>query len=238
MVLSDIRNKVMELSGRWDLDDVEAYVGVDEFIEAGQKLLDTMLDTGKTVARHFQDLAYGQILVQVPGIRSLEKLFIVRGDERTELVKADYDKLREYYKEKHSTITPGTPGYWAPVCIRPYPSEVYPALYNQEWAFDDIVDSGSEHINGILLMPPCDSGTLYTLEIRGKFWTEMPTGAEGTSYWISQHPLLLIFAALFKIEESYGNVEASKTRLEAVKLGVGELNKDAIEEEDINQMEG
>lgn len=238
MALSDIRNMVMELSGRFDLDDTEALVGTDMFIKAGMKKLDQLLDGGKTRARHFQDIAYQQILVQIPDLRSIEAVFVIKGDERVEVTKCDYDELRDYYKEKHVTITPSEPAFWAPVCLRPYPEEVYPATYNQEWAFDDIVESGSEDINGILLMPPCDSGTLYTLEVRGKFWTEMPTGAEGSNYWISQHPLLLVYAALFKIEESYGNAEGAKARLASIMDGVAELNKDVYEDEDIDQMEG
>src|SRR3990170_5578216 len=141
MALSDIRNKVIELSGRYDLDDTEAYFGVDDLIRAGQKTLDKLLDAGKTIARNFQNLAYQQILVQIPGVRVIQKVSLVKSDERLDLTRVDYDELREYYYEKTSLITVGVPAYWSPAFLRPYPGIVTPASFNQQWAFDDIVSS-------------------------------------------------------------------------------------------------
>ncbi len=238
MALSDIRNKVIEFSGRYDLDDAEATVGVDEFISNGQKLLDQKLDGGKSFARHFQNLDYQQVLIQVPGARAVTDVWLFNATERVQLSRVDLNELRTYYYEKTSSITVGEPIYWTPVCIRPYPSEVYPATYNQEWAFDEIIDSGSDSVNGILLMPPADSGSAYTLDVYGKYWTEMPTNAEGTSYWISQHPMLLVWAALYHMEVSYRNTEGMKDWMLAIDLAISELNKDIYEDEDINQMEG
>jgi len=238
MALSDIRNKVMELGGRFDLDDAEAYVGIDDFIRSGQKTLDKMLDRGKTVARHFQNLAYQQLLLQVPGARTIERVVLIKSDQRYPITKVDLEDLKNAYYEKHSLITVGPPTYWSPVDIRPYPSVVDPTLYNQSWAFDDVVVEGSDEVNGILLMPPCDSASAYTIEVFGKFWTEMPTNPEGTSFWISQHPTLLQYAALYHLEISYRNTEGANDWMKAIKLEIEGLNMDIYEDEDINQMEG
>lgn len=230
MSLLAVRNKFLEITGRQDLVTPGMAIGADSLINAGQKMLDRMLDGGKSYARYHVDLDTSQILVPLPGCRAVKKVYVGSATERNYLDKVDQYYLRDYYNEPIASLTLGEPSYYALVHARPYPGEVVPSEYNQEWLFDDVIDRGHEQFNSILIMPPPDTDT-YTLEVWGLFYSDTLVNDTDTSYWTEQHEMLLVHAAVFQLEQLYRNSEGMKAALEAIKMETDEINKDLVEEE-------
>lgn len=240
MPLDIIRARFVEATGRNDLVGDDIALGADFFINAGQRMLDRMLDGGKSFARYFVDLNNQQILVPMTNCRAIKKVFCSSGESRWELNKVDIDTLRSYYSRPKIGVGSGKPMYYSPIWARPYPSVIEPQTFNQEWVFDDVIDEGHEVYNAILVMPPSDSSSEYTLEVLGLFYSDELVSDGDTSFWSEQHPDLLVKAAAYQMEVFYRNTEGSRDWMNAITIDMAQLNSDIIEEEiaEISQMEG
>ena len=60
------------------------------------------------------------------------------------------------------------------------------------------------------------------------------------NYWSIEHPMLLLYAALYEMEVSYRNTEGAKDWDLALSRELADLDKDTVEEEvhDADFMEG
>ncbi|MFA5380300.1 MAG: hypothetical protein WC455_31350, partial [Dehalococcoidia bacterium] len=104
----DLRKKFVELSGRYDLIKAnETDNGADFFINAGQKILDRMQDSGKAKARYTVSLAAGTILVYTAGLRAIKGVWVSSSDGMTALKPCTLEEMREYYAGKFSEVTQG-----------------------------------------------------------------------------------------------------------------------------------
>lgn len=240
MTLEDIRNLFVELTGRADLLQAGMAAGADFYINEGSKELDRRLFGGKSEASYAVDLDQGQILVPVPNCRAIKKVYIYSADEKTELSKCDnIDEMREYYSEPKSGITQDTPFVYHPINARPYPSVISISGFNQAWAFEDILEDSHESFNSILICPPPDTAT-YTLKVEGLFYSDELVNSGDFNYWSINHPLTLVQAAMFKLEQTYRNTEGAKDHDAAIAEVMFSLNADLVEEEieDFDQMDG
>ncbi len=233
MSFGDIKNMFAELSGRADLIDesLGQAVGASFFINSGQKLLDKLLVGNKSEGRYFIDVDYNQILVPIPGCRAVMRVFVYDSEYRKELLKVDIHKLREYYNEPVSSMGSSSPAYYSPIVIKPYPDNLTTSGYNQEWSMEDILTTGSHAFNAILIMPPSDSSTSYTLEVWGLFKTDELVNDSDETFWTEEYPELLLKASLYQLETFYRNTEGAKDWMNAITLEIGELIKDSVAEE-------
>jgi len=239
MSLLTVRNMFVEMTGRNDLVASGIALGADNFINEGQRTLDRMMETGKGGARYFVDLDLSQILVPLPNCRAVKKVFIGSGTERTELTKQGMSQLREDYADETSLLTTGLPAYYCPVWARPYPNIITATDFNQAWLLNDIIESGHESFNAILIMPPPDLDT-YTLEVWGLFHSDKLINDEDVSYWTEEHPLLLAKAAAYQLESTYRNTEGMKDMMNGIDFDMKGIISDQVEEEiaEIDHMEG
>ena len=229
MPLSSIRNMLVEATGRQDLLDAGMAVGADTLINEGQKLLDRKLDGSKSGARYPIDISAGDLLIPVPYCRAIKKVFVHSSTERAELVKQDVHVLREEYSSATSLITRGQPLYYSPINIRPFPELIDTSLFNQPWLFNDLMTSGHYYFNGLLLMPPADAN--YTLDIWGLFYSDVLVNDADESYWTEVHPLLLVNAAMYRLECIYRNTEGQRDLMASIELDLMDITKDVIEED-------
>jgi len=239
-VLSGIRDLFIEVSGREDLLQAGTAVGADFFINEGVKELDRRLFGGKSEGRYSVDLDAAQILVPIPDCRVIKKVWIYGADEKIELAKADSaSEMKEYYDEAKANKTTETPYVYFPVNARPSPGTVDISSYNQQWAFEDIIEDGHENFNSILISPPPDLAT-YTLQVEGLFHSDELVNDGDYNYWTINHALTLVHAALYKLEQTYRNTEGAKDWDDAIASVLTPLNMDLVEQEieGINQMEG
>lgn len=240
MPLDLVRDQLIEATGRADLNTPGMALGADFFLNIGQRMLDRMLDGGKSFARYFVDVDLQQILVPLASCRAVKKVFCSDGTSRWELNKIDVGDLREYFSKPKTSLDSDKPSYYSPIWVRPFPGIIDSATFNQEWALDDIIDIGHEGFNAILIMPPSDSASLYTLEVLGLFYSDELVNDGDVSFWTEQHPEMLIKAAAYQMEVFYRNTEGSKDWMNAINLEIAQLNSDIVEEEiaEISEMEG
>jgi hypothetical protein len=241
MDYSDVRKKFAELSGRWDLlTSTYEDAGADFFLNAGQKYLDRMMDTGKMNARYPVIMAAGTIVAKTVGLRSIREVWVVNVDGKTQLSPCSLQMLREYYSEESANVAQGCPAYYAPAILRPFPDTLASTtgMYDVE---DLLLYSGTapaQHFNynGIIVMPPPDS--IYTLQIWGLFYS--PTlsatlsGSVWTqvkSFWTEVHPEILIEAAIYKLHSLYNNTTAAADYKTALFEDVTGMNHDAADED-------
>ena len=229
MPLSTIRSMLVEATGRQDLLDTGMAIGADTLINEGQKLLDRRLDGSKSGARYQIDIDLNDILVPIPKCRTIKRVFLYSGTERVELIKKDIHELRSEYADKTSLIATAQPAYFSPIWARPYPEQVDPALFHQSWTFDDIITTGHYTFNALLIMPPSDGD--YTLDIWGNFYSDLLVNNADESYWTEVHPLLLVSAAMYRLECIYRNTEGQKDLMGTIDNDMIDITKDVIEED-------
>lgn len=228
---SVVKDKLIEMTGREDLGDVGAVLNAAFFINEGQKFLDRLFNRGKTEARHFVNLTIGQILVPLTNVRSFKEVWLYDSVSRVPLIVEDQSVLRTYYNKPVASETAGSPVYYSPIVIRPYPKDLSSASLNQVWAVQDMKLTAHEAYNAILLMPPVDASSKYTLEIRGLFYTDTLVNDTDISYWTETNEILLLFASAYMLEISYRNTEGAKDWLGSITTITEGLDKDIVEEE-------
>lgn len=240
MTLSEVVDMFVEASGRVDLIEADVVMNATFFINQGCRELDRRLYGGKTNARYTTDLSEKQILVPAPNCRAITDVWLYDSTSKKRLIKADnVNSMRRFYSNPSSSIIPSVPAVYFPVSARPYPGAVEATDYNQAWAFDDIIEEAHEGFNALILAPPPQNDG-FTLQIDGVFYSDELKEATDYNWWTVNHPLLVVQAALFKLEEMYRNTEGANDWDNAISKTMLQLNADWIEEEivDINQMEG
>lgn len=120
MALTAAITDFKEKTGREDLtsDQVTAY------LNRGQRTLDRMLDASKMVASKFFDLVAGQVIVFFTDCRAILKVYIYDGVNRFEVAKSWLDKMLDYYNKPKASLVGGAPAYYAPVHVRPHPTNI------------------------------------------------------------------------------------------------------------------
>ncbi len=175
-----LRKKFCELSGRYDLMGTD-YTdnGADFFIDAGQKWLDRLQNTGKMQAKNIQSVAAGTIQVYVAGLRSILDVYAGNStDGLIPLKKATLAYLRDMYGEQLGDVTQGTPEWYAPAIFRPYADTLtLTSLYDA----DDLIASTTGHYtySGLILCPPPDD--TYYISIYGLYYSPTLTATLGTA---------------------------------------------------------
>jgi hypothetical protein len=165
-----IRKMFCERSGRYDLMNTD-YTdnGADFFINAGQRHLDRLQNTGKMQAKNIQSVVAGTIQVKVAGLRSVLKVWAGNStDGLIELKPASLAYLRGLYEKQLGDVDHGTPEWYAPAIFRPAIDTLsLTGLYDA----DDLIPSTTGHYtySGIIIMPPPDE--TYYISIYGLYYS-------------------------------------------------------------------
>jgi len=238
---AQIRQKFVELSGRYDL--VTDYYGADYtdngadlFLQAGQRELDRMFNTPKGVGRIWDTVASGTYYMKFQECRAIQRVWINNTEKRVELEKADYVDLKNEYNDLVASTTQNDPLWYAPAFIRAIDS----TDMNATGTFFNYIVADSDSYNAIVFLPPPDEA--FDVEVMGLFYSTWPSGESDTSYWMEIHPMVSIWAGLYMLEVSYRNTEGARDWMNAITLSVSGIDKDTIEEEmaqdTVLQMEG
>ena len=251
MNLKEVRTKVIELSGRFDLVvDVTDYVdnGANFFIQQGQRWLDRKARTDKEYARHFQQAPVGKFAIMVEHCRVIKEVWIADDESRLELKKIDYRKLRgtDYptgenaYVKPFSEMTQGDPLYYSPVNLRlaPEGQEQVAGLYGGFLGYLDVLVGNDANVNGIIMLPPPDKE--FMVEIVGKFYSNSLTNDVDISAWSEKYPDILIMSALRHMEIFNRNSEGVKDWTSSILDALIDIDMDVAEEEstETTQFEG
>ncbi len=245
-----LRKMFVERSGRYDLVHADwTDNGADFFINAGQRWLDRMAETGKMVGKNAQLPASGTIQVYYAGLRGVKEVWAGNStDGLVKLEKKTLSALKEYYEKRIGSVDVGQPLYYAPASFRPIPDAQAAAGWATYYDVDDLILGDTHYIyNGVIIAPPTDGtyyislvGKFYSPELSATFNAATDVWTQTKSYWTEVHPDILLQAALFKLEVFYRNTEGAKDWKGALDLDIAGLDKDLAEEElaDICEMEG
>lgn len=235
MVYKDIRDKFIELSGRYDLITATGEDnGADIYLNAGQRYLDTLLDGRKTRAINLTKPASGEKRIVLENLRAVHKVSIFNSDEMTMMEKISSDNM--YYLNS-STILPGRPIYYSVAELRPYPDNVTgTALTNILNKESVVADNNHYLLRGIFIYPSTDGS--YTIAIEGSFYSPKLSAnlSEGVfistkSFWSEEHPFTLISAGMYKLETMRNNEREINKWKEVIIADIISINSDIYEEE-------
>ena len=239
MTHKEVRDKFIELSGRYDLVNEDGTDnGADFFIHKGQRILDRHHYHQKGTARVFKKVAAGDHGVVFEDCRAVTEVWVANDEGRVRMEKKTHNWLRENYTSTYySGLDQGCPYYYAVGLFRIHPSlEVMPmgdmAII---MGYLDAPMTGGYKYNGIIFLPPSDGE--YMIEVIGYFYSPQLTGDTDENFWTSTHPEILIKSALYQLEGFYRNTEGLKDASLFLLSDMAELDKDQVEEEmaDIDQ---
>ena len=241
MNLLDIRTKFIELSGRSDLVVNETdYVdsGANFFINAGNRWLDRLENVPKSPGKIYKRIENGDWFATFNDCRAVKKVYVTNDEGRKEVVKKELGWIMLEYSDTIAEIDTGTPRYYTSAILRMVPQSLGAVTMSQ--FVGETVQTDIEHMayNGIIWMPPADETLI--LEIQGLFYSETLSVDTDINHWSINDPLILVFAALHELEESYRNTEGARDWEVAIEKKVMGLGMDDVEEQiaGVNQMEG
>ena len=245
MNLLQLRTKLIQLSGRYDLvlDTVNyADNGADFFINAGQRWLDRKMDHRPMVGRLFKTIAAGDVGVTFQLCRTILQVWVIDAaeDSRTLLERKSPTWAREEYAGAFSETDQGTPLYYYPAYLRTVPNSLTIADLQMYMGFADVTPmlDGEEVYDGIIFLPPSDGSKV--IEVWGHFYTPQLLSDTQSTYWSELHPETLLMAAMRMMEVFKRNTEGVKDWDVAVASNLIDLDKDAADDDatDVDQMEG
>lgn len=243
MTLLQIRQKFVELSGRYDLvSNPSTFTpdnGANFFIQAGQRLLDNLHE--RQLAWYKKNLAIGDAVIDVQYAKSIKEVWVANADGRVQLDKVDYGWLRENFSKPVASQDQGDPLYYAVGINKLSPSQItlttaagaspYTAQFT--YGFEDLIlanelSEGYQYVT-VLIAPPTDE--VKTIEILGQFFSLTLSTDAQVNFWSEQYPELLVKAALYELECFYRNTEGAKDWYNAVDLELLGLDKNQVDEE-------
>lgn len=245
MNLLEIRTWFVRESGRYDLivgDPTGAYTdasaatwcadkGANNYINAGQRMLDRMQTHQKTLGRNFALVEIGQFYVTFPDCRAIKEVW---GQNTSDPTQGRYKlekKSLAYLRKKYANmvdITNGKPKYYAPAVMRPAPTPTIEEL-GTLIAYADILTEKVDVFTGLIFFPPADAA--YSIETWAMFYQPRLVNETDETYWSIQHPELLVMAAQCMLEKFSRNTEGVKDWIASVQTELDGIDKDLAEEE-------
>lgn len=240
MNLLDIRTKVVQVSGRYDLvvDSTDyADNGMDYYINEAMLMLDRLVNIPDSIARLFYAPVAGEYAITVASdARVIQEVWASNSDGRYKLTKLTPSEFKTEYCSPLADITAGSPIHYAFIDTR----SLAPDLQNSIETFIDktAVEGSSHGFRGIVFGPQFDEP--YGIEVVGLFRQVTLAADEDTCYWTFKEPGLLVRATMYKLEADSRGTENAKNWLSAIRDDVTLLDWDVAEEEsyDVDQMEG
>ena len=212
MTLEEIRQKVVEFSGRVDLasSDYLTDTGVDFFISAGSRFLDLNVETLREAAYEDFDLAAGECSFDIINARVLRAVGLLNSEsEWSELAYIPDLALRSQYPG-WGAETAGTPEYWTRETAR-HPEK-----------------GGSYHnVTTIVVMAPTSEAV--TVRVYGIFHAKELKVIGDTNYWSEMYPEALALAACMCIEMQHRNTQGVADYKNALMLLMNGVENDTAD---------
>lgn len=240
MNLLQLRTKLRELSGRFDLvNDDGSDNGADFFIYEGQRHLDRLDETQKSWGSCFRFIEIGGYAVQFPYCRAIKEVWAMSSSARWQLEKKSLqDLIAAYLTEFPSERNQGTPLYYSPGITRYIPEDALPADLEDFVGWVDIPSGSANEYNTVIVNVPAEEK--ICLEIKGLFYTIQLEDDDDENHWSVSHPMLLIMAAQRMMEVNNRNTQGVNDWDNSI-LGYAKgLGMDLVEEliVEADQMEG
>lgn len=229
MTLAEIRSQFGALSGRLDLVTVDGNgdFGCDIFIREGSKMLDRMADIESSSAVAIHTVLVGDFYLTIAQVRAIHEIWYYCDGESYELKEGTRDQLRRLFSGTLTTEQQGIPAWYFTANMRIADLQSDTTISG----FLNAVDFTKSAFNGIVFPPADPAGAM---EITGTFYSNPLLLSTDENYWSLEHPMLLIWAALYQLEVTYRNSEGAKDWLGAIGQSLTTLEFDYVEQQSIN----
>lgn len=236
--LAAIREKFIDFSGRYDLENADGSDnGANFFINAGLKFLDRMLDNEKFASRYTKRLQICESLVRLPRCRIIKEVFVYDENLETKVMlkKLGYAEFSLAFPSDETKLVNGAPTYYVPLSLRTANEGVSDIALQANAA--DFLASDVE-ISAIRIAPPPDK--VKIVEVYGQFYSPELLEDDDTNFWSVLYPEILIQAALVQLEKYMRNSEGLKDQLQALLMDIEQIDYDSVSEQinKVDQMEG
>jgi hypothetical protein len=216
MNLLEVRTNLVELSGRFDLVvDTNTYDdrGANFFIQAGQRLLDGMIEAPNHMYEFPVSLTAGDPTIEFSEVRAVKRVRIIDDGKTSYLDKAMLDNILESNPHLGDA---GLPNKYAIGIKRD--------------------ESGDSSGKKLFVSPKPNKD--YDLIVECLYLSTKLTEDDDVSWWSDNYPDLLIQAALYKAEVFLRNTQGSNDWLSQISFAVGLIDNDKVEEvaAEIDQM--
>jgi len=245
--LIEIRTAFVNKSGRTDLVlNTTSYQdnGANFYIQAGQRLLDTMIPNPKSIGRYIKDIAAGDYKLMMSYLRSVESVWIKSSSSpREELEMKPQSWLLEEYGDSITNSSQGIPRYWSPLTsvLSPEQKDLTALTYSTQFTrdYEDIVFGSTRYQKEGITFRPVSDGA-YTLTVFAHFFSLLSADAD-VSWHSETYPELLIMAANLCLEAFYRNSTGVQDWLQAMQLFLKGIDHDMARTEMVaagNQLRG
>lgn len=218
MTLQEVRDKTIELSGRFDLAalDASGQPKVDYFLKAGLGFIDRALEYPKMRGVHRVQVPRGEHKVEVDAFRAIERVIV------TDALNVAYelDRLElEDFQERF-----GVPPY--PASLSALPTHYALGIMRGTPG----TPNRYEARRLILFSATLDQD--YDVTVIGRYESSFVyTDENSANYWSLRHPDVLIAAARMKMEETYRNSQGANDHRNAVLQMLRLLDFDVVAED-------
>lgn len=223
MTLLAVRTLFVQATGRSDLITTQgADNGANNFINAGQQLLDQMVsirDVNRL--RESYTKASGTAYFEVAGCRVVEEVYMQYADDTGTTVR---EKLQKVDCDMFNQLEPPTEN-GIPTC---YADDT--TAFSYASALTPAPSTTGRYIS---LYPATDRSIAFI--VFGRFFTKTLSSDTDTSFWTERHPMLLAMAAAYKLEAFYRNTEGMRAWMEAINTEVVLIRRDEIVRETVGK---
>lgn len=217
MNLLEIRKWFIKDSGRYDLvTDPETCAqenGSDKYIQAGQRLLDSLLDSPKELVKVTKELAINASLISLPRFRSIEFVWFENSDGIRFLEKLTEIEIKERFPTSLDEIESGTPSVYSLSILRSIEGN------NEE----------QQRNTAIRILVPTD--TALEVTIIGSFPSDALKQNKDTNFWSLEYPETLVQAGLYSLERFYRNTQGMNDHMSAIMQDVRGIDFDVVKQE-------
>jgi len=235
MNLLQVRKWLVKESGRYELVvDATTWVdnGADDYISAGQRLLDDLQPTSHGEGVNMQRLVSGNQHILFGACRSVNSVFCIdpTTDEKWELARETRTYPSRYTNSDslYPQTDTGPPVTYELVNMRLAPEAEMTGDIDVPADYVQFIEAPHLY-NGLLIDPVADQD--YIIETHGQFYSPALSADGDENYWSTRYPHLLVMAAQCIMEMFSRNTEGVKDWMGSMKIILDGIDRNLVEEE-------
>lgn len=229
MNLLEVRSKLREISGRFDLvNEDSSNNGADFYIQNGCKFLDLSTEIKNSEASCFRFLTRGLFSISIPNCRVVKSVRGSNSEGCWTLKKKDLKDMFSEYFSNFDFSDFGSPTYYSLIPSKYIPPEL---TANNFESFLGATNFPAENIYGeksLIFNIPVELRTSF--EVSGFYYSEKLAEDLDENFWSSQHPMLLIMATMRGLEIINRNTQGVNDWTRSIMMEIEMLNKDFVDE--------
>jgi hypothetical protein len=255
--LRTVRKNFIAASGRLDLVKKDgSNNGADWFINAGQRLLDRMIELPQMQNSFVRVMPPGGYTVLVEDCRVVQEVWVdIDGVMKRLTLLSHSDAMQKFPKiisARNTSLMPniqldagttyaGTPLYYCRYAASPSPRQQNLLFAGNTTNTAGMLGSQFGDLfnqTALMILPPVE--TQLAVKVVGIFYSVLLSDDGQITFWTMQAPDILVHAAMYQLEVFYRNMEGARGWMLAIQQALTGLDHDVVSEEQsqVNEIEG